>query len=91
MILDISIKQLNKYGFNSMKGLLILMVFFSIFVFASLLIPTPMFPGNVFCMLIGEAISEYHEYLSAMFNGAFYGAFLWLVFVLIGKRLGREN
>jgi len=49
-----------------------------------------MFPGNFFCTLIGEAISEYARYLSAIFNGVFYGVILWLVFVVISKRLEKE-
>jgi hypothetical protein len=74
-----------------MKGLLILVSFFMLFASASLLIPTPMFPGNVFCTLIGGAISEYSEYLSAIFNGIFYSVILWLIFVFISKRLLEEE
>lgn len=70
-----------------MRGALILMVFFLIFTSASLLIPTPMFPGNIFCTLIGESVVEYAEYLSAVFNGVFYGVILWLVFVVVSRKL----
>ena len=66
---------------------MILIVFFLLFASASLLIPSPMFPGNFFCALIGKAISEYAGYLGAIFNGVFYGVILWLVFVVISKRL----
>ncbi|MEM3622982.1 MAG: hypothetical protein QXR76_04345 [Candidatus Bathyarchaeia archaeon] len=69
-----------------MRGLAILMTFFLLFTAASLLIPSPMFPGNFFCALIGGSISEYSEFLSAVFNGVFYGIILWLVFVLISRR-----
>jgi hypothetical protein len=74
-----------------MKAPLILGVFFLMFTLASLLIPSPMFPGNFFCMLIGEAVSRYIEYLSAVFNGAFYGVALWLVFVVINRRLEEQK
>jgi len=74
-----------------MKGTLILVVFFLMFTSASLLIPSPMFPGNFFCMLIGEAISQYVEFLSALFNGVFYSMILWLVFVVISRRLEEER
>jgi len=74
-----------------MRGAIILVVFFSIFVSASLLIPLPMFPGSVFCTLIGEAISEYSGYLSAVLNGVFYGVIFWLVFVVISRRLEAER
>jgi len=42
-------------------------------------------------MLIGEAISQYVEYLSALFNGGFYALILWLVFVVISRRLEQER
>jgi hypothetical protein len=70
-----------------MRGALIMTVFFLLFTFASLLIPTPMFPGNFFCTLIGESVGEYTEYLSAVFNGVFYGVILWLVFVVVARKL----
>lgn len=74
-----------------MKGTLILAVFFLLFTSASLLIPSPMFPGNFFCMLIGGTTSGYFGYLSALFNGVFYGVILWLVFVLVSKKLEEEK
>jgi hypothetical protein len=46
-----------------------------------------MFPGNFFCTLIGESVVEYAEYLSAVFNGVFYGVILWLVFVVVARKL----
>jgi len=74
-----------------MRGVLILIVFFLMFTSASLLIPSLMFPGNVFCTLIGEAISAYAPYLSAVFNGIFYGVILWLVFIVISRRLEEQK
>lgn len=74
-----------------MRGAVILIAFFFLFVLASLLILSPMFPGNFFCTLIGGAISEYAEYSSAIFNGVFYSVVLWLVFVVISKRLEEEK
>jgi hypothetical protein len=73
------------------KGLYILLAFFSVFTVASLLIPYPMFPGNVLCQVIGESISEYSKYVSAVFNGVFYGAILWITFISIGKRFENEK
>jgi hypothetical protein len=69
-----------------MKGLIIL-VFFSLFAVASLLIPVPLFPGSWFCALIGLGIRDYVSILSAVFNGMFYGVILWLVFVGISRKL----
>ena len=50
-----------------------------------------MFPGNVFCEWIGNAAIGYSEYLSAVFNGVFYGVILWLVFTVISRRLEEEK
>jgi len=74
-----------------MRGMPILIAFFLLFTLASLLIPSPMFPGNFFCTLIGGVTSDYSEYLSAIFNGVFYGVILWLVFVVISRRLEEEK
>lgn len=70
-----------------MRGTKILLAFFLLFASASLLIPSPMFPGNFFCALLGETVSQYTNYLSALFNGIFYGAILWLIFLTLSKKL----
>ncbi|MEM3701089.1 MAG: hypothetical protein QXL57_09550 [Candidatus Bathyarchaeia archaeon] len=69
----------------------ILFAFFSMFMVASILIPYPMFPGNILCQIIGKSISEYARYVSALFNGVFYGVILWLVFLDIGRRFEKET
>ncbi len=74
-----------------MKGAIILVVFFVLFVGMSLLIPSPMFPGNVLCALIGGAAVTYGNYVSAIFNGILYSTVLWIVFLSISKRLEREK
>jgi len=74
-----------------MRGTPILVVFFFMFAFAFLLIPYPMFPGNVLIAQIGTIAVAYSGWLSALINGLFYGAILWLVFVAISRRLGEEK
>jgi hypothetical protein len=69
-----------------LKGIIVL-AFFSLFAVASLLIPVPMFPGSWFCSLIGQGVQEYVGVLSAVFNGLFYGAILWLIFIGISRKL----
>jgi hypothetical protein len=76
---------------SALKGTIILMVFFVLFTGASLLIPSPMFPGNVLCRLIGGLASNYATYVSAVFNGVLYAVVLWLVFIAISRRLEREK
>ena len=74
-----------------MKGTIILVVFFVLFTGMSMLIPSPMFPGNVLCTLIGGAAVTYRTYVSAFFNGVLYGVVLWVVFMSISRRLEREK
>ena len=69
-----------------MKGLIGL-AFFSLFAAASLLIPSPMFPGSWFCAVIGQSVQEYVNVLSAVFNGLFYGVILWMLFIGISRKL----
>ena len=71
-----------------MRGLMII-VFFAIFALASLLIPTPMFPGSWFCAAIGQGIQGYVSILSAVFNGFFYGSILWLIFIGLSRKLAK--
>lgn len=73
-----------------MKGVLILVVFSLLFTVASLLIPSPMFPGNFFCSIIG-VLDEYSMVFGAIFNGVFYGCILWLIFVAFSRRLLKEE
>lgn len=67
----------------------ILLAFFCIFAVASIIIPSPMFPGSWFCSLFGERIQDYIRVVSAIFNGAFYGGILGLLFFGLSKKLER--
>jgi hypothetical protein len=71
-----------------MRGTRILAVFFCIFTVGTLLIPVPMFPGNLLCAAIGVSIKSYVILLSSLFNGAVYGSVVWLVFVGFSRKLG---
>jgi hypothetical protein len=68
------------------KGIVVL-VFFSLFAVASLLIPVPMFPGSWFCALIGPGTLDYVRILSAVFNGLFYGVISWIIFIGVSRKL----
>lgn len=77
-----------------MRGLAVFVAFFIIFSTSSLAIPSPMFPGNIICLLIG--ISQSHTFLaSAVVNGLFYGFVAWIVFNLgfrwIERALSKEG
>jgi len=74
-----------------MKGSKILVAFFLIFTSASLLIPSPIFPGNVLCAFLGGEVSRFNGVVGAFLNGVFYGVVVWLVFVGISRRLGGEE
>jgi hypothetical protein len=69
------------------RGAIILVVFFLVFTFASLLIPSPMFPGSTLSTFLGAALSEYSAYISAVLNGVFYGVILWVIFAAVSRRL----
>jgi len=71
-----------------MRGTRILLIFFLFFTVASFLIPAPMFPGSLLASMMGERIQDFTNILSALLNGAVYGAVLWLVFVGISRKLG---
>ncbi len=73
-----------------MKGTAILVAFFMIFLFASLLIPSPMFPGSALVGVLGKTVEDYALVLSALLNGLFYGGVLWSVFAVISRRLEKE-
>jgi len=40
---------------------------------------------------MGEAVSGYVNFLSAVFNGVFYGVILWLIFAGISRKLEEEK
>jgi hypothetical protein len=67
------------------------MVFFILFTAASLMIPSPMFPGNALCALIGASVTQYTAVVSALFNGVLYSVVLWLIFVGVSRRLTQEK
>ncbi|HYB68966.1 MAG TPA: hypothetical protein VEC97_05415 [Candidatus Acidoferrales bacterium] len=67
------------------------MVFFILFTAASLMIPSPMFPGNVLCALIGASVIQYKAVVSALFNGVLYSVALWLIFMALSRRLTQEK
>jgi len=70
---------------NVMKGTIILAAFFMTFTFASILIPSPMFPGSILCATLGDVASRFSGLLNALANGIFYGAILWMFFVAISR------
>jgi len=85
-------KHISDHREQNMKGIPILIVFFSMFLAASLLIPSPIFPGSILCTFIGKIVDyEYLRFVGAVFNGIFYGTILWLVFVAVSRRFEKEK
>lgn len=70
-----------------MNSAYVLLAFFSIFAVASIIIPSPTFPGSWVCDLLGERALWSVRVFGAIFNGAFYGGMIWLTFTLLGKKL----
>jgi membrane protein DedA with SNARE-associated domain len=68
-----------------MRGLAVFIVFCVIFLTSSLVILSPLFPGNIVCFLLGISNSSHISVLSAIVNGVFYGSIVWIVFTLSFK------
>ncbi len=47
--------------------------------------------GNFISNLVGGLAGEYQKFISAIFNGIFYGTILWLVFVAVSRRYEKEK
>ena len=63
-----------------MRGLVVFVAFFAIFLVSSFIIPYPLFPGSFVCLFFG--VSSNVSLVSAGVNGLFYGFVVWVVFRL---------
>jgi len=72
-----------------MTDKLIFIVFFALFTTASILPPVQIFPGSAIEGYFSIPI-EYRSYVSAVINGLIYGAAIWLIFLVIGKKITEE-
>ena len=71
-----------------MRGGAVFIAFFILFTAASYAVPVPLFPGNMILLLGFVSIpSFYVPFVSAFVNGLIYGFVVWLVFVLVSRRL----
>ena len=66
-----------------MRGIVVFVVFFTIFLVSSIAIPSPLFPGNVICSLIGLSGMQYTFLVGAFANGLVYGFAAWTIFYLV--------
>ena len=73
-----------------MQGLAVFSVFFTIFLVSSLVIPSPLFPGNFICYLVRIDEANHFFIVSAFINGLFYGSISWLISIL-SFRLVRKS
>jgi len=73
-----------------MRGLAVFVVFCAIFLVASLVISSPLFPGNVICVLFGISNLSQVSLVSAVVNGVFYGFIVWVVFFLSFRWIERS-
>jgi len=74
-----------------LRGGAVFFAFFILFTVASLAVPAPLFPGNMFPMWFGVSSSLYASLFSAVVNGITYGLFVWLVFILATRRLDESG
>ncbi len=74
-----------------MRGGAVFLAFFILFTLASLAVPAPLFPGSFIPTLFSLPIDTYAPLISAITNGITYGLVVWLVFVLVTRRLDESG
>lgn len=77
----------NKKKVKKMKGKPIFLTFFLFFTLVSIIVPIPLFPGNMIPIWLGIQTNEYSLYLNALINGITYGFIVWLIFVIGVKQI----
>ena len=74
-----------------MKDSPVFVVFFAFFTLATILVPVPMFPGNMIHVWFGIPSTSYAFYISAIINGITYGLVAWIVYVLASKKIEKST
>jgi hypothetical protein len=74
-----------------LRGGAVFLSFFILFTLASLAVPVPLFPGNMFPTWFGVTSANYSSLFSAVVNGATYGFLVWLVFVVATRSLDESG
>jgi len=74
-----------------MKDSPIFVAFFVFFTLATILVPVPMFPGNMIYIWFGIPAMSYAFYISAIINGITYGLVVWIVYVLASKMIEKST
>jgi hypothetical protein len=73
-----------------MKDSPVFIVFFAFFTLATIVVPVPMFPGNMIYKWFEMLSTSYAFYISAVINGVTYGLVAWIVYVLASKRIEKS-
>ena len=73
-----------------MFGKIIFITFFALFTTASILLPIESFPGNLIEKWLNLP-EEYENYVSAIINGLIYSAIIWLISLVINKKIAEEK
>jgi len=76
---------------KKLRGGAVFLSFFILFTLASIAVPVPLFPGNMFPAWFGVTSSTYASLFSAVVNGITYGLIIWLVFILATRRLDESG
>jgi len=74
-----------------MKHSPVFAVFFLFFALATIVVPVPMFPGNMIYTWFGTPSASYAFYISAIINGITYGLVAWIVYVLASKKIEKST
>lgn len=70
------------------------LAFFGLFTLATLVVPIPLFPGNMLHSVfssLGIATSLFTQLLNALANGILYGLIVWIVFILASREIERHE
>ncbi|MGD8544294.1 MAG: hypothetical protein PVG48_04170 [Candidatus Bathyarchaeota archaeon] len=74
-----------------MKDSPVFIVFFAFFTLTTIVVPVPMFPGNMIYTWFGIPVTPYAFYVSAILNGITYGLVAWIVYVLASKKIEKST
>jgi membrane protein insertase Oxa1/YidC/SpoIIIJ len=74
-----------------MKDSPVFIVFFAFFTFATIVVPVPMFPGNMIYTWFGIPAVSYIFYVSAILNGITYGLVAWIVYMLASRKIEKTT
>lgn len=70
----------------------IFLVFFIFFTLTTLAVPIPLFPGNMVHQVFSSVgMPVYTPLLDALANGTLYGFIVWIIYVIVSRKLAEPE